>query len=73
MVHAEVDEANPDSIPVTDDERCGCRSGLAVEGEPVKLHVHGVRHLDVRQDGILLHNDCEVFIGARLVWLPWDA
>src|SRR5882762_1841689 len=69
MVHSEVDEANPDSIPVTDDQRCGCRSGLAVEGEPVKLHVHGVRYLDVWQDGILLHNDREVFIGARLVWL----
>ena len=69
VVHSEVDEANPNSIPVTDDKRCGCRSGLAVEGEPVELHVHGVRHLDVRQDGVLLHNDCEVFIDARLVWL----
>src|SRR5713226_7845560 len=69
VVHSKVDEANPDSIPVTDDERRGCRSSLAVEREPIELHVHGVRHLDVRQDGVLLHNDCEVFIDARLVGL----
>src|SRR2546427_6452743 len=68
VVHAEVDEADADALPVAHDERSVGWTRLAVEGEPVELHVHGVRHLNVRQDGVLLHNDCEVFIGARLVW-----
>src|SRR5216683_5296954 len=67
VIHSKVDEADADALSVTDNERRGCRSRFAVEGQPVELHVHGVRHLDVRQDGVLLHNDCEVFIGARLV------
>src|SRR3989475_6465824 len=70
VVHAEVDEADADALPVAHDERSVGWTRLAVEGEPVELHVHGVRHLDVRQDCVLLHNDCEVFIGARLVRLP---
>src|SRR3989454_7557269 len=71
VVHAEVDETDADALPVAHDERSVGWTRLAVEGEPVELHVHGVRHLDVRQDGVLLHNDCEVFIGARLVWVLW--
>src|SRR5713101_8028868 len=69
VVHSQIDEADADALPVPHDERSVGRTGFSVEGEPVELHVHGVRHLDVRQDGVLLHNDCEVFIGARLVWL----
>ena len=67
VVHSQIDEADADALPVPYDERSVGWTGFSVEGEPVELHVHGVRHLDVRQDGVLLHNDCEVFIGARLV------
>src|SRR5258708_7424148 len=69
MVHPQIDKADADALSVPYDHGCGRRPGLAVEGEPVELHVHGVWHLDVRQDGVLLHDDCEVFIGARLIWL----
>src|SRR3989442_1064209 len=68
VVHAEVDETDADALPVSHDERSVGWTRLSVEGEPVELHVHRVRHLDVRQDGVLLHNDCEVFVGTRLVW-----
>src|SRR6266567_3317865 len=68
VVHTEVDETDADALPVPHDERSVGWTRLSVEGEPVELHVHGVRHLDVRQDGVLLHNDCEIFIGARIVW-----
>src|SRR5712691_10579345 len=68
VVHAEVDQANPHTLTVSHDQRSCRRSRFAIEGEPVELHVHGVRHRDVWQDGILLQNDCEVSIGARLVW-----
>src|SRR5439155_25027655 len=70
VVHSQIDEADADALPVPYDERSVGWTGFSVEGEPVELHVHGVRHLDVRQDGVLLHNDCEVSIDARRVWLP---
>src|SRR5437899_3153762 len=69
VVYTEVDEANADSLSVPHDERSVGWTGFTIECEPVELHVHGVRNVDIRQDRVLLHNDCEVFIGARLVWL----
>src|SRR5438105_12489795 len=55
VVHSEVDHANAHPLTVSHDQRSRRRPRFAVEGEPVELHVQGVRHLDVRQDGILLH------------------
>ena len=69
VVHSQIDKADAHALPVPHDEGSVGWTRLSVEGKPVELHVHGVRHLDVRQDGVLLHNDCEVFIDARLVWL----
>src|SRR5260370_41300558 len=60
VVHSQIDKADADALPLPYDQRSRRRPGFAVEGEPVELHIHGVRHLDVRQDGVLLHNDCEV-------------
>src|SRR5260370_30851038 len=42
VVHAEVDQANPYTLPVPHDQ--GSRRGprFAVEREPVELHIHGV-------------------------------
>src|SRR5260370_29364188 len=42
MVHAEIDDPDTDALPVLDDERCRCRPCLAVECEPVELHVHAI-------------------------------
>src|SRR5579864_6559010 len=50
VVHAEVDETDADALPVPHDERSVSWTRLSIEGEPVELHVHGVRHLDVWQD-----------------------
>src|SRR5712691_2182197 len=60
VVHPQIDKADADTLPMPHDERSVGWTGFSVEGKPVELHIHGVRHLDVRQDGILLHNDCEV-------------
>src|ERR1700735_1120868 len=70
VVHPQIDKANTDALPVPHDQRSRRRPRFAVEGQPIELHVHGVRHLDVRQDGVLLHDDCEVIIGTRLVGFP---
>src|SRR5216684_6637448 len=69
VVHPQIDKADTDALSVPHNQRSVGWTGFSVEGKPVELHVHGVRHLDIRQDGVLLHNDCKVFIGARLVWL----
>jgi len=37
VIHSEIDQTNPDSIPVADDERRGCWSSLAVEGEHISF------------------------------------
>src|SRR6266850_7326245 len=69
VVDLEINEADSDALSVSHNQLSGGWTSLAVERQPVKLHVHGVRHGDVWQNGILLQNDCEVSVGARLVWL----
>src|SRR5437763_2038216 len=54
VVHAEVDETNANTLPVPHNERSVGWTRLSVEGQLVELHVHGVRHLDVRHDVVLL-------------------
>src|SRR5882672_6712021 len=67
VVHAEVDEADADALPVPYDERSVGWARFSVERKPVELHVHGVRDIDVRQDGILLHDDDEISVDAGFV------
>src|SRR5216684_8891073 len=57
VVHAEVNKANTNAFTVPHDERSIGWTRFSVEGKPVELHVHGVRDIDVRQDGVLLHDD----------------
>src|ERR1700716_1634472 len=54
VVHAEVDQAKAHALAVPHNQRSGRWPLFAVEGEPVELHIHGVRHLDVWLDGMSL-------------------
>src|SRR5258708_1247629 len=67
VVHTEVDQADADSLPVAHDERSVGWTGFSVEGKPVELHVHGVRDIDVWQDGVLLQDDDEIPVDAGFV------
>src|SRR5947209_4617522 len=44
VIHTEVDHANSNAIPETNDERSRRGTGLSVQDEPVEFHVHAVRH-----------------------------
>src|SRR5438270_12282683 len=71
VVHPQIDEADADALSVPHDERSVGWTRFSVERKPVELHVHGVRDIDVRQDGVFLHDNDEVLIDARLVgFLP---
>src|SRR5713226_7345211 len=67
VVHSQIDEADADALPVPHDERSVGWTGFSVEGKPVKFHVHGVRDIDVRQDGIFLHDDDEILVDAGFI------
>src|SRR5438552_15480232 len=54
VVHPQINKADADALSVPHNQRSVGWTGFSVEGEPVELHVHGVRYLDVRQDGVLL-------------------
>src|SRR5712691_6230422 len=69
VIHSEIDQADADSIPESNDKRCSCRPGLAVECQPVELHIHRIRNRVVRQDGILLQDDREVSVRSWFVRL----
>src|SRR5580692_9786282 len=43
VVHSEVDDPDANAFTVANNERCGCRTRLTVESQPVELHVHAVR------------------------------
>ena len=60
VVHSEVDEANPNSIPVTDDERCGCRSGLAVENPPDPLVIDDKTLVENPTMAMLVYQDVKL-------------
>src|ERR1700746_3371248 len=54
VVHSEVDKADTDAFPMPHNQRSGGRTGFSVEGEPVELHIHGVRDVDIRKNGVFL-------------------
>src|SRR4030081_1360976 len=51
VVHPQIDEADADALSVPHDERSVGWTRFSVERKPVELPVHGVRDIDVRQDG----------------------
>ena len=69
VVHAEIYEADANTVPEPNDKRSRCRTGFSIEDQPVELHVHRVGHGVVRQDRIFLQMDQEVLIAMRLVGL----
>src|SRR6202040_1070861 len=67
VVHSEIDKADADAFSVPHNQRSGGRTGFSVEGEPVELHIHGVRDVDIWQNGVFLHDDDEILVDAGLV------
>src|SRR5437660_7521304 len=59
VVHPQIDEADADALSVPHDERSVGWTRSSVERKPVELHVHGVRDIDVRQDGVFLNDNRE--------------
>ena len=57
MVHAQIDEPDAHAVPKPDDQGSVRRTGLAVQRQPVELHVHGVRGGIVGQHGVLLQDN----------------
>ena len=67
MVHSQVDEAQPDAIIQPNDQGSSCWTRLAVEGQPVELHIHGVRDGIVGKDCELLKDNREIFVYRGIV------
>src|SRR5579883_3450036 len=67
MVHAQIHQPDPYAAAVTNYEWRGVRPGLAVERQPVELHIGGIWDVAVGKDGPLLQHDSEVVIDP---WRP---
>src|SRR5215510_6593191 len=65
MVHAQIHQPDPDAATMAHHQRGCVRPRLAVEGQPVELHVGGVGYVAVGQDGPLLQDDSEVVVYSR--------
>src|SRR6516162_1693757 len=62
MVHAKIDEPYAYATAEPHDQRRDHGTGNSVEGQPVPLHVGGVRYGVIRQHSPLLQRDPEVVI-----------
>src|SRR5439155_17484674 len=67
MVHAEIHHPDAHAATMTHQQRRRVWAGLAVEGQPVELHIGGVGNVAVGQDGPLLQHDSEIVIYS---WCP---
>src|SRR5216683_4128773 len=67
VVHSQINTADADALPVPHNQGSGGWARFSVEREPIELHVHGVWDGDIREYGILLHDDHEILIDASLV------
>src|SRR3989442_10530750 len=67
VVHSQVDEAQADAIVQPNNQGSGGRTSLAVERQPVELHIHGVRNGIVGKDRELLQADGEILVDRWIV------
>src|SRR5581483_1311734 len=67
MVHAQVCHPDSHAAAMTNHQWRGVRACLAVEGQPVELHVCAVGYVAIGEDGPLLQHDSEVMID---LWCP---
>src|SRR5260370_21273210 len=67
MVHSEIHQPDPDAFTMTHYQRRCVRPRLAVEGQPVELHVGAVWDVAVGQNSPLLQHDSEVVVYS---WCP---
>src|SRR6516165_10312950 len=67
VIHPQINQANTNTLSVPHNQRSCSWTRFSIEGEPIELHVHGVRDVDIRKDCVLLQDYDEVLVHGQLV------